>query len=183
MRICVFCGSRMGTRPEYRAAAEELGLELAQRGIGLVYGGSSVGLMKAMADACLAAGGEVIGVIPRSMQQREIAHTGVTQLHIVESMHERKALMAAFADAFLATPGGMGTWDELCEILTWAQLGLHAKPCAVLNTLGYFEAFRAMVNHAVEEGFVPPPDRDRLAFAPDPATAIDHLVTTAQTAP
>src|SRR5262249_12127696 len=110
MRICVFCGSRMGVRPEYREAAESLGREVARRGIGLVYGGSSVGLMKVMADACLEAGGEVIGVIPRSMEAREIAHRGVTQLHVVESMHERKALMAAFADAFLAMPGGMGTW-------------------------------------------------------------------------
>jgi len=175
MRICVFCGSRMGARPEYRAAAVTIGQELARRGIGLVYGGSHVGLMGVMADACLAAGGEVIGVIPRSMEEREIAHTGLTQLHVVESMHERKALMAAFADAFLALPGGMGTWDELCEILTWAQLGLHAKPCAALNTAGYFDAFRTMLNHAADEGFLTPTDLDRLSFSPDPAAAIEDL--------
>jgi uncharacterized protein (TIGR00730 family) len=137
--------------------------------------------MGVMADACLAAGGEVIGVIPRSMQQREIAHTGLTQLHVVESMHERKALMAAFADAFLALPGGMGTWDELCEALTWAQLGIQAKPCAALNTAGYFEAFRALLHHAGEEGFLPPSDRDRLAFLGEPVEAIDYLARAAQT--
>jgi len=165
----------MGARPEYRAAAETVGRELARRRIGLVYGGSHVGLMGAMADACLAAGGEVIGVIPRSMEQREIAHTGLTQLHVVESMHERKALMAAFADAFLALPGGMGTWDELCEILTWAQLGLHAKPCAALNTEGYFDAFCAMLEGAAEEGFLTPTDRDRLVFSSSPSAAVEDL--------
>jgi uncharacterized protein (TIGR00730 family) len=158
------------------AAATELGQRLAEQGIGLVYGGSHVGLMGAMADACLGAGGEVIGVIPRSMQQREIAHTGLTQLHVVESMHERKALMAAFADAFLALPGGMGTWDELCEILTWAQLGIHAKPCAVLNTAGYFDPFRALLDHACSEGFVTETDRERLVFCRDVDSAVADLV-------
>ena len=161
----------------------ELGRRLAEQGIGLVYGGSHVGLMGAMADACLAAGGEVIGVIPRSMEQREIAHTGLNQLHVVESMHERKALMAAFADGFLALPGGMGTWDELCEILTWAQLGLHSKPCAVLNTEGYFDPFRLLLDHACSEGFLTESDRDRPAFFEDVASVIEDLVQRSKGSP
>ena len=161
----------------------ELGRRLAEQGIGLVYGGSHVGLMGAMADACLAAGGEVIGVIPRSMEQREIAHTGLTQLHVVELMHERKALMAAFADGCLALPGGMGTWDELCEVLTWAQLGIHSKPCAVLNTEGYFDPFRVLLDHACSEGFLTESDRGRLEFYEDVAHAIEDLVQRSKGSP
>jgi uncharacterized protein (TIGR00730 family) len=165
----------MGTRPAYRQAAEAVGRELAQRGIGMVYGGSHVGLMGAAADACLAAGGEVIGVIPRSMQVRELAHTGLTANHFVESMHERKALMAGFSDGFLALPGGMGTWDELCEILTWAQLGIHAKPIGLLNTDAYWDPFLALSRHAVDEGFLRPEDSARLRVFVDPADAVAML--------
>ena len=136
-RICVFCGSSQGSRPEYRAAAEELGTELARRGTGLVYGGTSVGLMGVLADAVLRAGGEAVGVIPERLMKREVGHKGLTKLHVVRSMHERKALMADLSDAFIAMPGGYGTLEEFCEIVTWAQLGLHAKPCGILNVQGY----------------------------------------------
>jgi len=134
-RICVFCGSSPGSRPEYRAAAEELGAELARRGTGLVYGGGNVGLMGVLADAVLRAGGEAVGVIPKHLMAREVGHNGLTKLHVVRSMHERKALMADLSDAFVAMPGGYGTLEEFCEIVTWAQLGLHAKPCGILNVL------------------------------------------------
>jgi uncharacterized protein (TIGR00730 family) len=152
--ICVFCGSSSGTRPEYRAAAEDLGRELARRNVGLVYGGGKVGLMGVLADAVLKAGGEAVGVIPRHLLDREIGHAGLRKLHVVRSMHERKALMADLSDAFIALPGGLGTLDEFCEILTWAQLGLHAKPCGILNVLDYYSAFLAMLDHAVEERFL-----------------------------
>jgi len=153
-RICVFCGSSQGSRPEYSAAAEELGAELVRRNIGLVYGGTSVGLMGVLADAVLKAGGEVIGVIPERLMEREVGHNGLTKLHVVRSMHERKALMADLSDAFVAMPGGYGTLEEFCEIVTWAQLGLHAKPCGVLNLLGYYSPLLAMFDHAVQERFL-----------------------------
>jgi uncharacterized protein (TIGR00730 family) len=135
-RICVFCGSSSGNRPEYRAAAEELGTELARRNIGLVYGGGNVGLMGVLADAVLGAGGEAVGVIPEHLMAREIGHDGLTKLDVVRSMHERKALMADLSDAFIALPGGFGTLEEFCEVVTWTQLGLHSKPCGILNVLG-----------------------------------------------
>jgi hypothetical protein len=153
-RICVFCGSSQGSRPEYRAAAEELGTELARRGTGLVYGGTSVGLMGVLADAVLRAGGEAVGVIPERLMKREVGHKGLTKLHVVRSMHERKALMADLSDAFIAMPGGYGTLEEFCEIVTWAQLGLHAKPCGILNVQGYYSPLLAMFDHAVEERFL-----------------------------
>ena len=153
-RICVFCGSSAGSRPEYRLAAEELGATLARRKIGVVYGGGNVGLMGALADAALKAGGEVTGVIPGHLMEHEVGHQGLTKLHVVRSMHERKALMADLSDAFVALPGAFGTLDEFCEILTWSQLGLHAKPCAVLNVLDYYSPFLAMLDHAVEECFL-----------------------------
>lgn len=155
-RVCVFAGSSPGNRPAYRDAAEALGRELARRGHGLVYGGSSVGLMGALADAALAAGGEVIGVLPRGLFRREVAHTGLTEMRDVGSMHERKALMAELSDGVVALPGGMGTFDELFEILTWAQIGLHAKPVGLLDVATYFGPFLHLVEHAVAEGFVPP---------------------------
>src|ERR1019366_374766 len=158
-RICVFCGSSEGSRPEYRAAAEEMGTELARRNIGLVYGGTSVGLMGVLADAMLKAGGEAVGVIPERLMKREVGHKGLTKLHVVRSMHERKALMADLSDAFIALPGGFGTFEEFCEIVTWAQLGLHAKPCGVLNVLGYYSPLLAMFDHAVEERFLKPANR------------------------
>ena len=153
-RICVFSGSSMGVRPVYREAAEALGKELAKRLIGLVYGGASVGLMGVIADSVLAAGGEVIGVIPHAISKREIAHTHLTALHEVGSMHERKALMSDLADGFIALPGGFGTFDELFEVTTWAQLRMHTKPIGLLNVAHYFDPLLAMVQHAATEGFI-----------------------------
>lgn len=154
MRVAVFCGSRGGSRPAYLEAARELGAALADRGLGLVYGGAKVGTMGAIADAALAAGGEVIGVMPRGLIDREVAHQGLTAFHAVDSMHARKALIADLADAFVALPGGYGTLDELFEILTWAQLELHAKPVALLEVAGFFEPLVHYLDHAVAEGFL-----------------------------
>lgn len=153
-RLCVFCGSSDGTRPDYLAAATEVGEALAQRGFELVYGGARVGLMRAVADAAMAAGGTAIGVIPDALVAREVAHEGLTELRIVSSMHERKAVMADLADGFLALPGGFGTLEEYCEILTWAQLGLHGKPCGILNIAGYYDPLLALFDRFVAEGFV-----------------------------
>jgi uncharacterized protein (TIGR00730 family) len=154
MRWCVFCGSSAGTNPVYRTAATELGTAFAAANIELVYGGGHVGLMGAVADAVLAAGGTVIGVIPRALAEREVAHSGLTQLHVVESMHERKALMADLSDGFVALPGGFGTFEEFCEAVTWVQLGIQAKPCYLLDVNGYYEPLIAMFDRAVEDGFV-----------------------------
>jgi len=153
-RICVFCGSSAGSRPEYRACAEELGAELVRRNIGLVYGGGNVGLMGAIADSVLQAGGEAIGVIPEHLMAREVGHKHLTKLHIVRSMHERKALMADLADAFIALPGGFGTFEEFFEVLTWSQLGLHTKLCGIMNVLDYYTPLLAMLDHAVAERFL-----------------------------
>ena len=158
-RICVFCGSSAGSRPAYRACAEQLGAELTRRKIGLVYGGGNVGLMGALADSVLEAGGEAIGVIPEHLMTREIGHNRLTKLHIVRSMHERKALMADLSDAFIALPGGFGTLEEFFEVLTWSQLGLHAKPCGIVNVLGYYTPLLAMLDHAVQERFLKPQNR------------------------
>ncbi len=170
-RICVFCGSSAGNRPEYRACAEQLGVELSRRKIGLIYGGGKVGLMGAIADAALAAGGEAVGVIPEHLMALEVGHRGLTKLHVVRSMHERKALMADLSDAFVALPGGFGTLEEFCEIVTWAQLGLHAKPCGILNVLGYYSPLLAMLDHAVEERFLKPENR-ALVLARDSVPAL-----------
>jgi len=153
-RICVFCGSSAGKHPEYLAAARQVGATLAARKIGLVFGGGRVGLMGAVADAALENGGEVIGVIPRVLATKELAHAGLKELRVVESMHDRKAAMASLADGFLALPGGYGTLEEFFEILTWAQLGLHRKPCGVLNVSGYFDPLLALAEHGIAEGFV-----------------------------
>jgi len=153
-RICVFCGSSTGRSPAFVQVAGELGRTLAERGIGLVYGGAHVGLMGVVADAALAAGGEVVGVIPRGLVDRELAHPALTRLSIVETLHERKAEMAALADAFIALPGGLGTLEELTEVLSWAQLDLHEKPIGLLDVAGYFGPFEAFLDHAVAEGFV-----------------------------
>ena len=158
-RICVFCGSSAGNQPQYRACAETLGTELTRRQIGLVYGGGNVGLMGAIADAVLKAGGEAIGVIPEHLMTREIGHSRLTKLHIVHSMHERKALMADLSDAFIALPGGFGTLEEFFEVLTWSQLGLHAKPCGIVNLLGYYTPLLQMLDHAVDERFLKPQNR------------------------
>jgi uncharacterized protein (TIGR00730 family) len=175
-RLCIFCGSSPGARPAYRAAAEGLGTLLAQRGIGLVYGGASVGLMGAVADAALAAGGEVVGVLPRSLARKELAHERLTELRLVDSMHERKAQMAELSDGFVALPGGVGTLEELFEILTWAQLGLHAKPCALLDTAGYFEPLLAVLDRAVDERFLRPPHRAMLLVDEAPERLLDAMV-------
>ncbi len=155
-RICVFCGSSRGKRPVYRDAARAFGGLLAQQKIGLVYGGGRVGLMGELANAVLERGGEAIGVIPRALVEKEVGHLGLTELRIVGSMHERKAVMAELSDAFVALPGGYGTLDEFCEVLTWGQLGLHQKPCGLLNVDGYFDDLLALFKHAVGEGFLHP---------------------------
>ena len=168
-RICVFCGSNAGNRPVYAAAARELGTALAGRGLGLVFGGRNGGLMAAVADAALAGGGTVIGVIPQALAALEVAHGGLTELRVVGSMHERKALMADLADAFIALPGGFGTLDETFEALTWAMLGIQRKPVGLLNVDGYYDGLLAFLDHAVREGFVGHDDRASLvtATAPD----------------
>ncbi|GAA5128263.1 TIGR00730 family Rossman fold protein [Haloechinothrix salitolerans] len=166
--VCVFCGSSTGTGSRYVDAATSLGEHLARSGVRVVYGGAHVGTMGVLADAALAAGGEVVGVIPEGMVEREIAHTGLTELHVVADMHERKALMSERADAFIALPGGAGTLEELFEVWTWAQLGLHAKPIGLLDIDGFYQPLRAMTDHMVDEGFLRAGHRDALLFDTDP---------------
>lgn len=173
--VCVFCGGNPGKNPAYLAAARNLGVTLAQSGLGLVYGGAQVGLMGAVADAALQHGGEVFGVIPEFIAAREIAHLGVTRLEVVSSMHERKARMAAHADAFVALPGGFGTLDELFEILTWSQLGLHRKPCAVLNVEGYFDGLLAFLDRAQDEQLLRPEYRAMLLVESDPVRLVERM--------
>lgn len=165
----------MGRNCKYRSAAEELGRLIAARGLTLVYGGGDVGLMGIVADAALNGGGRVIGVIPQALVDREVAHQGLTELRVVESMHERKATMVELADAFLALPGGMGTFEELCEILTWGQLGIHQKPIGLLNVAGYWRPFVSLLDHAVEEGFVRPAHRELLLEEEDPERLLNAL--------
>jgi len=174
-RVCVFCGSSAGIDPDYRAAATALGGLLAGRGIGLVFGGGHVGLMGAVADAVLAAGGEAVGVIPRGLQRRELGHEGLTELRVVGSMHERKAQMAELADGFLALPGGMGTLEEAAEALTWAQLGIHGKPVGLLDVRGYWQPLVRFLDHAVAEGFLRPEHRRLCLVERDPAALLDRL--------
>ena len=174
-RVCVFCGSSQGARACYADAARALGTVLARRQIGLVYGGGRVGLMGVLADTVLAAGGEVVGVIPEAMVPKELAHEGLTVLHIVGSMHERKACMAELADAFVALPGGYGTFEEFCEIVTWAQLGLHRKPCGLLNVDGYYDRLLALFDHAVAEQFVRPAHRSLVLEERDPERLLLRL--------
>ena len=173
--LCVFCGSSAGNRTAYREVAAVVGRLLAERGVTMVYGGGNVGLMGAAADACLQAGGRVVGVIPQVLVDKEVAHRGLTELHVVGSMHERKARMADLADGFLALPGGVGTFEEFFEILTWAQLGLHRKACALLNVEGYYEPLLAMVDHAVAEGFVKPVHRAMVLSGSDPVSLLDQM--------
>jgi uncharacterized protein (TIGR00730 family) len=173
--VCVFCGSSTGTRASFSDAARTLGTEFARRGLRLVYGGASVGLMGVLADAALAAGGDVVGVLPSALFVQEVAHTGLTTLHSVGSMHERKALMTDLADAFIALPGGFGTLDELFEATTWRQLGIHRKPIGVLDVDGYFGPLRTFIERAVEEGFIKPEHAALLAFEANVATLLDRL--------
>jgi uncharacterized protein (TIGR00730 family) len=174
-RVCVFAGSNAGGRPEYAAAARALAAECAARRLGIVYGGGSVGLMGVLADAALAARVEIIGVIPRPLATKEIAHPNLTELHIVESMHERKATMASLVDAFIALPGGLGTFEEALEVLTWSQLGIHAKPVGVLNVEGYYDGLLRWLSHAVGEGFVRREHLGLLLFADAPAELLDRF--------
>jgi uncharacterized protein (TIGR00730 family) len=174
-RVCVYCGSSPGRDPAYREAAVALVRVLAERGLGVVYGGAHVGLMGVVADEALAAGAEVIGVIPQALVDHEIAHTGLSDLRVVGSMHERKAQMAELADAFVALPGGLGTLEELFEVATWSQLGLHVKPCGLLNVLGYYDGLAGMLDHAVSERFLRPENRAIVLVESEPSTMVDAL--------
>jgi len=174
-RICVFCGSSVGANPNYLAEAKSLGRQMASRGWGLIYGGTSIGLMGATADAALSGGAEVIGVLPQALQDREIAHRGLTKLHIVGSMHERKAFMASLSDAFIALPGGYGTLDEFFEIVTWGQLNIHSKPCILINTDGYYDCLLRFLDHAVTEEFVRPANLRLVQVARDSAEALQWI--------
>lgn len=178
--IAVFCGASAGNNVTHQDTARDMGRALAQRGLTLVYGGGNVGLMGMIADAALEAGGDVIGVIPKFLADREIAHTKLTQTHFVKTMHERKALMADLSDGFVALPGGFGTLDEFCEILTWAQLNLHAKPIGILNSLGYFDSLLDFFDQAVQHGFLTESLRALILEAPTPEKIID-LITSHQT--
>jgi uncharacterized protein (TIGR00730 family) len=182
-RICIFCGSSTGTRPEYAETARTMGRALVRRGIGLVYGGGCVGLMGIVADEVMGGGGEVVGVIPEALVTRELAHGDITQLIVVHSMHERKAKMAELSDAFIALPGGYGTFEEFCEILTWAQLGLHRKPCGILNVNDYYEPLLRLFDNAVAEGFLRPANRRLVIEETDPSRLLEMLedYTPAQT--
>jgi len=174
-RVCVFCGASSGRTPVYAEAARAFGAEAAARGLGIVYGGGRVGLMGALADAALAAGGEVYGVIPQELVDRELAHPRLTELHVVRSLHERKALMAELADAFVALPGGFGTLDELMEQLTWSQLGLHDKPVGLLDVAGYWRPLVELARHATAEGFVREADLASIAVADNAGALLDRL--------
>jgi uncharacterized protein (TIGR00730 family) len=174
-KICIFTGSRHGKSPEYAAAAEQFGRELIARGYGLVYGGGNVGLMNVIADTVLGLGGEVIGVIPNALVSKEVAHRGLTQLLVVGSMHERKALMAELSDGFVAMPGGIGTMEEFFEVLSWAQLGLHEKPCGLLNVAGYYDPLIRFLDHAVTDDFIKPKHRALMLVEGAPAKLLDRF--------
>jgi uncharacterized protein (TIGR00730 family) len=173
--VCVFCGSSLGADPAFSQAAAALGQEVARRNLRLIYGGGNVGLMGVVADAALAAGGEVVGVIPRALQAREVAHQGLTELIVVETMHDRKAKMADLADAFLALPGGYGTFEEFCEVLTWTQLGIQAKACGLLNVKGYYDPLLALFDRAMEERLVKPANRTLVLTDTTAARLLDAL--------
>lgn len=174
-RVCVFCGSAHGDDPVFTEAARALGAEMARRGVGLVYGGGAVGLMGEVADAALAAGGEVIGVIPRRLEEREVGHRALTELHVVDTMHERKALMAGYADAFIAMPGGIGTLEELFEAWTWTQLGYHVKPVGLLNVAGFYDDLLVFLQQVTAKGFLRRSQLDLLRVADTPAGALDAV--------
>ena len=176
-RLCVYCGSNPGKSAEFLEAARELARQLIQREICLVYGGASVGIMGEIADTVLAGGGEVIGVIPQALVDKEVSHTGLTELKIVTSMHERKEIMADISDGFIALPGGLGTLEEIFEVLTWAQLGFHHKPCALLNVKGYYDTLTQFLDHAVAEGFVASIHREMLLVEDDPHTLLEIMST------
>jgi uncharacterized protein (TIGR00730 family) len=175
--ICVYCGSSPGKSPEYFTAARELGRELVKRGLGLVYGGASVGVMGAVADAVLQAGGKAVGVLPKNLAQKEIAHQQLDELFVVDSMHERKAMMADLSDGFIALPGGWGTLEEIFEALTWAQLGLHHKPCGLLNVAGYYDHLGAFLEHAMQERFVREEYRPMMMIENEAAVLLDRFAS------
>jgi uncharacterized protein (TIGR00730 family) len=176
VNICVFCGSSRGRNPEFAHAATTCAAALARRGIGIVYGGGNVGLMGVLADAALAAGGKVTGVIPHGLVTRELAHQGLTALHVVESMHERKALMAELSDGFIALPGGFGTLEEFCEVVTWTQLGIHSKPCGLLNVNGFYDGLLAFLAHALREEFLRPTHFEIVVSSSEPEDLIERIV-------
>lgn len=178
--ICVYCGSSPGLRPDYAQAARALAAAMVQRKLGLVYGGASVGLMGQVADAVLQLGGRVVGVIPEALARREVAHHGLTELHITHSMHERKTLMAELSDGFVALPGGIGTFEEIFEIWTWSQLGIHAKPCGLLNVAGYYDALTTFLDHATHEQFLRPTHRSLLMIESEPGALLDRFASYAQ---
>jgi len=173
--VCVYCGSKVGKHPEYRRAAQQLGELLAARELQLVYGGGQVGLMGVIADAVLAAGGTVVGVIPDKLATKELLHPGVQEMHVVRTMHERKAKMTELADAFIAMPGGYGTFDELFEAITWAQIGYHNKPIGLLNTAGYFDPLLQLIGHAIEEQFIAPRHAELVVHDATPGALLDRL--------
>jgi uncharacterized protein (TIGR00730 family) len=174
-RICIFTGSRRGTSPAYAEAAKRLAHDLVERGFGLVYGGGNVGLMNVIADTVLELGGHITGVIPNALVSKEVAHLGLSDLRVVNSMHERKALMAELSDGFIALPGGIGTMEEFFEVLSWAQLGIHNKPCGLLNVSGYYDPLIQFLDHAVAEDFVKPKHRALLIVESRPATLLDRI--------
>jgi uncharacterized protein (TIGR00730 family) len=174
-RLCVFCGTNAGSRPEYGQAARELGALLAAEGIELVYGGASVGIMGELADAAQEGGGHVTGIIPQQLMQKEAAHRGIPDLIVVASMHQRKSQMADLSDGFIALPGGIGTMEGFFEILTWGQLGIHAKPCGILNTAGYFDALIEFLDHAVQEGFLLEAHRNAIMVESKPKALLERL--------
>jgi uncharacterized protein (TIGR00730 family) len=176
-RICVFCGSSPGSRPEYAETARSLARELVSRGIELVYGGGRVGLMGEIAREAMRTGGRVTGIIPRALVEKELAFTAVSDLRIVGSMHERKALMSELSDAFIALPGGLGTIEELFEVLTWSQLGIHRKPCGLLNSAGYYDRLSGFLDHAVTQGFVQPSHREMIFMEESPGALIERFLT------
>src|ERR1051326_9156306 len=176
MNLCIFCGSAVGARASYTEAAPHLGTLMARRGIGLVYGGGNVGLMGVIGDAVMSAGGSAIGVMPRNLIAREIGHAGITELRVVDTMHQRKALMADLSSAFIALPGGYGTFDEFFEVVTWTQLGLHRKGCGLLNIDGYYDPFVAMLDRAVAEGFIKPENRALVLDDASPERLLDRVL-------
>ena len=177
LSICVYCGSRSGTLPEFAQAAQSVGAEIGRRGWQLVYGGGRAGLMGVVADSAISAGARTVGVIPQSLMQRELGHSGLTDLHVVQTMHERKLMMAQRSDAFLALPGGIGTFEELFEVWSWRQLGYHDKPLALLNVRGYYDAFSNMITQAEEFGFVTPAQSQLLKVDSEPIRLLDLLAS------
>jgi uncharacterized protein (TIGR00730 family) len=182
LSICVYCGSRFGNSPAFLEAAQALGREIAQRGWRMVYGGGNVGLMGATADAAMSAGAEVVGVIPERLLNREVGHRGLSELHVVQTMHERKKLMAELADVFIALPGGIGTFEELFEVWTWRHLGYHDQPIGLLNIEGFYDPLIAFMAHTQQAGFVDEEQQGMLAVGADPVALLDQLATEAQRA-